>query len=108
MQGNHQMLTSSGDQSIALWNTMYATQLGAFMGHGGTVRSLAICPTQEDVFASTSRDGSICIWDTRTAAVSVLGDSVPNYRPVATMRVRCSHQLPDRVASLRGHPGVRG
>jgi len=85
-QGNHQMLTSSGDQSIALWNTMYATQLGAFMGHGGTVRSLVICPTQEDVFASTSRDGSICIWDTRTAAVSVLGDSVPNYRPVATMR----------------------
>jgi WD40 repeat protein len=102
MQDDHEMLTASGDQSIILWNTMYATQLGAFVGHSGSVKSIAVCPSSEDVFASGSRDGSVCLWDSRAPSVLVEGSDVPVFRPVATFQVRrfSSHPSLFRVDML--------
>ena len=46
------MLTASGDQSVALWDTLSARRVGAFHGHAGSVKSVCPMPACHDVFAS--------------------------------------------------------
>ncbi len=46
------MLTASGDQSLALWDTLSAHRVSSFTGHGGSVKSVCVMPTSHDVFAS--------------------------------------------------------
>lgn len=52
MQGDTRMLTASGDQSLALWDTLSARRVSAFHGHGGSVKSVCPMPACHDVFAS--------------------------------------------------------
>ena len=49
------MLTASGDQSIGLWDTGHAEQLGSFRGHSGSVKSVSPLPSAAAVFASGAR-----------------------------------------------------
>jgi WD40 repeat protein len=46
------MLTASGDQSIALWETGTAEKLACFKGHSGSVKAVAPMPDTQAVFAS--------------------------------------------------------
>ena len=46
------MLTASGDQSVALWDTLSARRVSAFHGHAGSVKSVCPMPACHDVFAS--------------------------------------------------------
>ena len=46
------MLAASGDQSISLWDTGLAEQLGTFRGHTGSVKSVCSQPGCCNVFAS--------------------------------------------------------
>ena len=46
------MLTASGDQTVALWDTMEAACLGSFRGHTGSVKCVSPHPSSPDVFAS--------------------------------------------------------
>ena len=52
MQGDTRMLTASGDQSLALWDTLSARRVSTFHGHGGSVKSVCPMPACHDVFAS--------------------------------------------------------
>ena len=51
-QGDLRMLTASGDQSVALWDTLSARRVSAFHGHAGSVKSVCPMPACHDVFAS--------------------------------------------------------
>ncbi|CAH8448347.1 unnamed protein product [Schistosoma turkestanicum] len=58
-------LTASGDQSIRLIDAETGVVIQQFFGHTMSVRSLSFMPSDCHIFASTSRDGSIRMWDTR-------------------------------------------
>ncbi|VDP33885.1 unnamed protein product [Schistosoma margrebowiei] len=58
-------LTASGDQSIRLIDAETGVIIQQFFGHTMSVRSLSFMPSDCHIFASTSRDGSIRMWDTR-------------------------------------------
>lgn len=60
------MYTGSGDQTVALWDTGYATRIRSFRGHTGSVKALAASPTNNDIVASGARDGCLMVWDSRT------------------------------------------
>ncbi|KAK2078655.1 hypothetical protein QBZ16_003495 [Prototheca wickerhamii] len=59
------MLAASGDQTISLWDTGVARQLGVFAGHTGSVKTVDPHPVSASVFASGARDGQLAVWDAR-------------------------------------------
>ncbi|KAL2500079.1 Transducin/WD40 repeat-like superfamily protein [Abeliophyllum distichum] len=59
------LLTASGDQSIKVWDAQEKKCIRALMGHTGSVKSISSHPTNQDLVASGSRDGSFALWDTR-------------------------------------------
>jgi len=59
------LLTASGDEACILWDFQVGKPLAAFLRHRSSVRSASSCPENEHLFATGSRDGSICVWDTR-------------------------------------------
>lgn len=66
------MLTASGDQSVALWDTLSARRVSAFHGHAGSVKSVCPMPTCHDVFASgahAARSGPPFLCRARAACV---------------------------------------
>lgn len=58
--------TSSGDSTCILWDVQTGEAIKTFDEHTGDVMSLAICPTNQDLFVSGSVDASAKIWDIRT------------------------------------------
>ncbi|KAL0019055.1 hypothetical protein WJX79_000368 [Trebouxia sp. C0005] len=62
------ILTASGDQTLAMWDTGRAGCLGVFKGHHGSVKCVCTKPACPDVFASGARDGALMVWDCREAA----------------------------------------
>ncbi|KAG7703124.1 hypothetical protein KL914_004905 [Ogataea haglerorum] len=63
--GNSQILTSSGDKSIFLWDMEKGTKAVTFNGHLGDVLGLSVCPTNSNLFASCSSDRLSNLWDIR-------------------------------------------
>ncbi len=90
MQEDTRILTASGDQTVALWDTNSAQRLGNFMGHTASVKSVSPWPACHDVFASGGRDGRICLWDSREPANYPDCTRFPgaHHAPVMSMRVR--------------------
>ena len=84
------MLAASGDQTISLWDTGVARQLGVFAGHTGSVKTVDPHPVSASVFASGARDGQLAVWDARAgrsagASTSYGGGSV--WDPVLSVAV---------------------
>ena len=52
LQDDKRILTASGDQTLALWDTSHAACLGVFKGHNGSVKCVRPKPDCPDVFAS--------------------------------------------------------
>lgn len=71
------MLAASGDQTISLWDTGMAEQLGTFCGHTGSVKTLDPMPGSRHVFASGARDGQLAVWDTRIHTRTPEGGTPP-------------------------------
>ncbi|KFM25464.1 Denticleless protein-like protein [Auxenochlorella protothecoides] len=71
------MLAASGDQTISLWDTGMAEQLGTFCGHTGSVKTLDPMPGSRHVFASGARDGQLAVWDTRIHSRTPEGGTPP-------------------------------
>lgn len=84
---NHRILTASGDQTIMLWSTARAEPLGCFCSHRGSVKSVALQPMHDEVFASGSRDGRLAVWDTRVLASQIPGQDIPLYQPIVSVQV---------------------
>lgn len=61
------LISVSGDHCAALWDVSERKCLTVFTGHTGTIKCVDICPTQNAVFATGSRDGSVRIWDLRVS-----------------------------------------
>ncbi|OMO69356.1 hypothetical protein COLO4_29103 [Corchorus olitorius] len=59
------ILTSSGDQTIKVWDAVEKKCTGVLMGHTGSVKCLSSHPSNSDLVLSGSRDGSFAIWDLR-------------------------------------------
>uniref|UniRef100_A0A7S2C902 Uncharacterized protein n=1 Tax=Florenciella parvula TaxID=236787 RepID=A0A7S2C902_9STRA len=64
--GNNQMLTASGDARCIHWDIETATPTLFFSEHACDCMSVAICPTDPNMFASGSVDASAKVWDLRT------------------------------------------
>lgn len=52
LQDDANMLTASGDQTVALWDTGHADQLASFRGHSGSVKAVCPLPAAPAIFAS--------------------------------------------------------
>ena len=52
LQDDTRILTASGDQTLAMWDTGRAGCLGVFKGHHGSVKCVCTKPACPDVFAS--------------------------------------------------------
>lgn len=90
------MLAASGDQTISLWDTGVARQLGVFAGHTGSVKTVDPHPVSASVFASGARDGQLAVWDARAGrsagASTSYGGSV--WDPVLSVAVgSCVHHF---------------
>ncbi|KAG5447380.1 Denticleless [Clonorchis sinensis] len=70
-------LTASGDQSIRLIDAEQGIVQQQFFGHTMSVRSLALMPSDSNIFASASRDGSIRLWDLRLKSDAINCRGIP-------------------------------
>ncbi|KAI3428243.1 hypothetical protein D9Q98_006623 [Chlorella vulgaris] len=96
--GDQHMLTASGDQSIALWETGTAEKLACFKGHSGSVKAVAPMPDTQAVFASGARDGALMVWDARVAAQPD-GNGASFHCPVVT--IQQAHALSEKQRRRR-------
>jgi guanine nucleotide-binding protein G(I)/G(S)/G(T) subunit beta-1 len=63
--GQKQLLTSSGDSTCILWDVDRGEALYHYNDHAGDVMSIAVNPTDQNVFVSGSCDSSAKVWDVR-------------------------------------------
>ncbi|XP_063954333.1 peroxisomal targeting signal 2 receptor-like [Lytechinus pictus] len=59
------VLSASWDKTIKLWDTNRDHSLQTFVGHRHNVYSAVWSPLVPGCFASSSGDGSLCVWDIR-------------------------------------------
>ncbi|PWA57632.1 transducin/WD40 repeat-like superfamily protein [Artemisia annua] len=59
------VLTACGDHSIRVWDTQEKKCIATLTGHTGSVKSISVHPSNNDVIVSGSRDGSVALWDLR-------------------------------------------
>ncbi|CAL8107901.1 unnamed protein product [Calicophoron daubneyi] len=85
-------LTASGDQSVRLVDAERGILLQQFLGHTMSVRSLSLMPSDSQIFASASRDGSIRLWDIRLKSDTVNFRGIPGASSVGLLS-QC--HLPD-------------
>lgn len=74
---NRIFLSGSWDQSIKLWDPLYATSMRTYNDHSDFVFNAKFSPTMANVFASVGADGFLKLWD------------VLDHRPKASLQ---SHQ----------------
>lgn len=60
-----QIITSSGDGTCILWDIETAQKTAEFLDHEGDVMSLAINPTDNNMFVSVADDTTAKVWDLR-------------------------------------------
>uniref|UniRef100_A0A1I8GTV0 WD_REPEATS_REGION domain-containing protein n=1 Tax=Macrostomum lignano TaxID=282301 RepID=A0A1I8GTV0_9PLAT len=69
-----QLLTASGDKTVRLHSCLDRREIRAFNGHTSSVKSLSCRPGEPasgGQFCSSSRDGTVRLWDSRTPGGSV-------------------------------------
>lgn len=64
-QNAARMLTCAGDQICQLWDINSGVPLTRYEGHDGDVLNLSIDPNNEQIFLSSSCDGTVKLWDMR-------------------------------------------
>jgi WD40 repeat protein len=64
------MYVASGDTSLSLWDTGYATKIASFYTGYGSIKALSVKPDCHHVFASAGRQGDVYIHDARVKSFS--------------------------------------
>jgi guanine nucleotide-binding protein G(I)/G(S)/G(T) subunit beta-1 len=64
--GKTKLMTASGDSTCILWDVEKGEQISNYTDHGGDVMSLAVSPTDLNMFVSGSCDSNAKVWDSRT------------------------------------------
>lgn len=65
MPGEHQLVTASGDKTVALWDVEKEEKTCSFRGHTSSVKTVRFLPGSSAIFATGARDGQVMIWDKR-------------------------------------------
>jgi WD40 repeat protein len=65
MLANAVQATASGDQTVGLTDVQTQKAVARLVGHLSSVKQVAFDPTNTNILATASRDGSIRIWDIR-------------------------------------------
>ena len=59
---------ASGDATVGLWDLVIGARLASYGDHGADVTGLAPHPTDAALFATSSADGTLRLWDARGRA----------------------------------------
>ncbi|XP_076443054.1 uncharacterized protein LOC143281687 isoform X2 [Babylonia areolata] len=98
--GDSQSLTASGDQTVVLWDMSTTQKVTTFVGHGGSVRSVAASPGSPYQFASGARDGQVMLWDVRVNKKTLSGTTNTPERAIKdahnTWKSRSLHSMSSR------------
>lgn len=65
LSGTNQLVTGSGDLSVAIWDLVSGTQVTQMKSHAASVRAVQVNKFDPSVLASAGRDGNIFVWDIR-------------------------------------------
>eukprot|EP00613_Pedinella_sp_CCMP2098_P043059 CAMPEP_0171781714 /NCGR_PEP_ID=MMETSP0991-20121206/60404_1 /TAXON_ID=483369 /ORGANISM="non described non described, Strain CCMP2098" /LENGTH=365 /DNA_ID=CAMNT_0012389397 /DNA_START=189 /DNA_END=1283 /DNA_ORIENTATION=+ len=63
---NSTIISASGDSTCMLWDVETGENKSTFSGHDGDCMSIAICPTDQNLFISGACDATAKLWDQRT------------------------------------------
>ncbi|RKP05845.1 WD40-repeat-containing domain protein [Thamnocephalis sphaerospora] len=88
--GTH-LVTASGDQSARWWDVRTQQLLNVFDGHTATIKCIAFHSSDPNILATSSRDGSVMIWDVRCNS-AVMDDGYRHHRPA------------NRISNANVHP----
>ncbi|KAF9952136.1 hypothetical protein BGZ72_006510 [Mortierella alpina] len=74
------IISVSGDKTARIHDVETKKCLGTFSGHTGSIKSVSLKHSDDNIFATAARDGAVLIWDVRcSGTTSAQGDTV--YRP---------------------------
>ena len=103
--GKNQLVTASGDLTVALWDVETEQSLRVFRGHSNSVKTVRYHEDEQFVFASGARDGSIMLWDTRVNTKSDFSEPInmlqnghlphPPWQPRSTGKRGCGSRMGD-------------
>ena len=71
LRGESQLLSSSGDSSLILWDVETGRVMEEFKEHAADVMCFAINPNDSNIFASGSVDKTVKVWDLRAPTASI-------------------------------------
>ncbi|KAL0205474.1 hypothetical protein P9112_000781 [Eukaryota sp. TZLM1-RC] len=101
-------LTCSADQSAVVWDTETNTRITVLEGHTACVKAACFIPESPSIIATASRDGGICIWDTRSASSPTLSpartlspSSPPRSPPISQLRAQSPPTVAKRLTADR-------
>ena len=66
VESGDRVVTGSGDSTCILWDVARAARIAQFKDHTGDVMSVAVSPSDRNIFISGSCDAAAKAWDTRT------------------------------------------
>ncbi|CAG8508472.1 13774_t:CDS:1 [Funneliformis caledonium] len=78
------MVTASGDQTAKLWDVESQQCKATFGGHTCSIKSVNFNPLNPNLWVTSSRDGNIFIWDTRSNGLRSEGEIF--FKPVISIR----------------------